>query len=92
MDIERKSIEITEICRVEGHAAVTVNFEDGVIADVQLNVFEGARFFERIVLGHKFDEIASHYLAECVPSARPGTWWRLSSLSKAYSAFVPDQS
>ncbi|MBA4078360.1 MAG: Ni/Fe hydrogenase subunit alpha, partial [Cyanobacteria bacterium PR.023] len=58
MDIERKSIEITEICRVEGHAAVTVNFEDGVIADVQLNVFEGARFFERIVLGHKFDEIA----------------------------------
>ena len=65
MDIERKSIEITEICRVEGHAAVTVNFEDGVIADVQLNVFEGARFFERIVLGHKYDEIAQRYY-----------WWR----------------
>ncbi len=57
MDIERKSIEISEICRVEGHAAVTVNFENGVIADVQLNVFEGARFFERIVLGHMYDEI-----------------------------------
>lgn len=55
--IERKTIEIPEICRVEGHSAVTVDIEDGKVKDVQLNVFEGTRFFERIVIGHKYDEI-----------------------------------
>ncbi len=52
-----KKIEIPEICRVEGHSAVLVDIEDGQVANVQLDVFEGTRLFERIVLGHKYDEI-----------------------------------
>lgn len=56
-DLERRTIEIPEICRVEGHSAVTVDIKDGKVVDVKLDVFEGARFFERIVLGHKYDEI-----------------------------------
>ncbi|HEY9714305.1 MAG TPA: nickel-dependent hydrogenase large subunit, partial [Chroococcales cyanobacterium] len=58
MTTERRKIELPEICRVEGHSAVTVDIVDGAVADVQLEVFEGTRFFERIVIGHKFDEIA----------------------------------
>lgn len=54
---ERKIVEIPEITRVEGHSAVTVDIEDGVVTDVKLEVFEGTRFFEQIVLGHKFDEL-----------------------------------
>lgn len=56
-DIDKKVIEIPEIVRVEGHSAVTVDIVDGRVRDVRLDVFEGARFFERIVLGHKYDEI-----------------------------------
>jgi len=90
MDIERKSIEITEICRVEGHAAVTVNFEDGVIADVQLNVFEGARFFERIVLGHKYDEIAHITSRVCAICSTGHVVAALKSIEGIFG-FVPDQ-
>ncbi len=54
---ERKTIEIPEICRVEGHSAVTIDIEKDKVTDVKLDVFEGARFFERIVIGHKYDEI-----------------------------------
>jgi sulfhydrogenase subunit alpha len=54
---ERKIIEIPEICRVEGHSAVTVDIQNGKVVDVKLDVFEGTRFFERIVIGHKYDEI-----------------------------------
>ena len=43
--IERRTIEIPEICRVEGHSAVTVDISDGRVANVQLEVFEGTRFF-----------------------------------------------
>lgn len=56
-DLERKIIELPEICRVEGHSALTVDIENGKVIQVKLDVFEGTRFFERIVLGHKFDEI-----------------------------------
>src|SRR3990167_5692642 len=54
---ERKSIHIPEICRVEGHSAVHVDIEGGAVTNVTLDVFEGTRFFERIVLGHHFEEI-----------------------------------
>ncbi|HEY9732585.1 MAG TPA: Ni/Fe hydrogenase subunit alpha [Drouetiella sp.] len=54
---ERTEIEIPEICRVEGHSAVTVDMENGKVVDVKLEVFEGFRFFERIVVGHQFDEM-----------------------------------
>jgi sulfhydrogenase subunit alpha len=56
-DVQRKSIVIPEITRIEGHAAVYVDIADGAISDVKLNVFEGPRFFERIVVGHSFTEI-----------------------------------
>lgn len=57
-EAERKVIEIPEICRVEGHSAVTIDIEDGKVSEVKLDVFEGTRFFERIILGHKYDEVA----------------------------------
>lgn len=53
----RKIIEIPEISRVEGHSAVIVNISNGKVESVQLDVFEGTRFFEKIVLGHKHYEI-----------------------------------
>lgn len=54
---ERKTIHIPEICRVEGHAAVYVDIVGREVAHVKLDVFEGTRFFEKIVLGHHFEEI-----------------------------------
>ena len=53
----KQVIQLAEICRVEGHAAVDVTIDNGKIESVKLNVFEGTRFFERIVLGHKYDEM-----------------------------------
>lgn len=54
---EKTIIEIPEITRVEGHSAVTVEIQENKVRKVNLEVFEGTRFFERIVLGHKYDEI-----------------------------------
>ena len=55
---ETRRIVIPEVTRVEGHSAVTVDIKDGAVVDVKLDVFEGTRFFERIVVGHKADEMA----------------------------------
>lgn len=65
---ERTIIELPEICRVEGHSSVTVVIEDNKVRKVELEVFEGTRFFERIVVGHQYDEmphITSRICAIC---------------------------
>lgn len=67
-DQERKTINIPEICRVEGHAAVHVDIAGGVVQSVTLDVFEGTRFFEKIVVGRHFDQmphITSRVCAIC---------------------------
>jgi sulfhydrogenase subunit alpha len=56
-DPEVKRIFIPEVTRVEGHAAVDVEVKDGEVTSVKLDVFEGTRYFEKIVLGHHFSEI-----------------------------------
>ncbi len=56
-DHERKTIHIPEVCRVEGHSAVHVDIDAGKVSSVTLDVFEGTRFFEKIVLGHHYEEI-----------------------------------
>src|SRR5262249_10393843 len=48
---------IPEICRVEGHSAVHVDIAGKEVVNVTLDVFEGTRFFEKIVIGHGFEEI-----------------------------------
>lgn len=53
----KKKIEIPEICRVEGHSAVHIDIVGDQVENVQLDVFEGMRFFERLIIGHQQDEI-----------------------------------
>lgn len=63
-----KKIEIPEITRVEGHEAVYVEIEGDQVLDVKLDVFEGTRFFEKIVCGNHFEQmphITSRVCAIC---------------------------
>jgi len=53
----KKRIDIPEICRVEGHSAVHVEIIGDQVKSVQLDVFEGTRFFEKLIVGHKQEEI-----------------------------------
>ncbi len=56
-DDGKKRIIIPEICRVEGHASVYVDIEGTQVKSVKLDVFEGTRFFERLVVGHHHKEV-----------------------------------
>lgn len=54
---DKRRIEIPEICRVEGHASVYVDIEGDTVKSVKLDVFEGTRFFEKLVVGNHYKEI-----------------------------------
>ena len=52
-----RTLEVEHLGRVEGHGAFTVVLDGPQVARVEFHVFEGLRLFERLVLGHRFDEV-----------------------------------
>ncbi|MBW3012072.1 Ni/Fe hydrogenase subunit alpha [Candidatus Woesearchaeota archaeon] len=53
-----KKIQLHHLTKIEGHANLTIRIDKGKVKKVSLNVVEGARFFEAIVRGRKFDEVS----------------------------------
>lgn len=51
-----KKIKIEHLCRVEGHGGITVEVEDKKVTRVNMDIFEGFRFFEGILVGRNYDE------------------------------------
>lgn len=51
------NIRIEHICRVEGHGGVTIDIEKDKVKNVELEIFEGSRFFESLIVGKSYNEI-----------------------------------
>ncbi len=52
-----KKITLNHITKVEGHAEVNISIKDGVIKKCEVHSVEGARYFEELIRGRKYDEI-----------------------------------
>ena len=52
-----KKITLDHITKVEGHAEVNISIRDGEVKKCQVVSVEGARYFESIIKGRKYDEI-----------------------------------
>ncbi len=66
-----KSYHIKHICRVEGHGNLLVEMEGDEVNHAEMQIIEGARFFEGIAVGRKYDEainIMSRICAICSTS------------------------
>ena len=66
-----KSYHIKHICRVEGHGNLLVEMDGKEVNNVEMQIVEGARFFEGFAVGRKYDEainIMSRICAICSAS------------------------
>jgi len=52
-----EKIELNHICKVEGHASLKVEINEGKLVNCELEAIEGARFFEGIVVGKHFNDV-----------------------------------
>ncbi len=52
-------IDVRHVTRVEGHGNISVDIDNGTINKVQWSVPESPRFFEAMVKGRPYDEIAT---------------------------------
>ncbi|MCF6268797.1 MAG: Ni/Fe hydrogenase subunit alpha [Melioribacteraceae bacterium] len=51
-------IDVHHLTRVEGHGNIVVNMKEGVLEKAQLEIVEAPRFFEAILKGRNFHEVA----------------------------------
>jgi sulfhydrogenase subunit alpha len=52
-----ETIRLNHICKVEGHADLAIEIIDGKLVRCELGAVEGARFFEVLVVGRRWDEL-----------------------------------
>ena len=53
-----REINLEHITKIEGHAKLRLKVEGGEVEEVEMEVFEGARYFEGIVKGRRYQEAA----------------------------------
>jgi sulfhydrogenase subunit alpha len=87
-----KSIVIDRVCRVEGHGGITVNIKDGKAAEVKMDVFEGARFFEPLVVGRTYSEVAPILMRICAICSATHTVASLMAVENAFGVGVSGQT
>lgn len=52
-----KTIELNHITKIEGHAKLHLVVEQGKIEKIEMGAFEGARYFEGLILDRKYYEV-----------------------------------
>lgn len=52
-----ESIDIPHLGRVEGHGGIHVEIENGEITQVDMEIYEGSRYYEVLVVGKHFTEV-----------------------------------
>jgi len=87
-----KSIVIDHICRIEGHGGITVNIKDGKVVEVNMDIFEGPRFFEPIVIGRTYDEVAPILMRICAICSAAHTVASLMAIEDAFGVTVSPQT
>ncbi|MBU1975223.1 MAG: Ni/Fe hydrogenase subunit alpha [Nanoarchaeota archaeon] len=62
------TIKLNHICKIEGHASLTLGIEGKKVTTCQLHAIEGSRYFEGLLLGRQFveaHEISSRICGIC---------------------------
>ncbi|UCB45963.1 MAG: Ni/Fe hydrogenase subunit alpha [Spirochaetota bacterium] len=65
------TISLDHISKIEGHASLNIKIEKNELKNLELEMVEGARFFENILKGKKYDElplISARICGVCSPA------------------------
>ncbi len=87
-----KSFVIDRVCRVEGHGGITVKIKDGEVAEVNMDVYEGPRFFESLVVGRSYGEVAPILMRICAICSPAHTVASLMAVEDAFGVEVTPQT
>jgi sulfhydrogenase subunit alpha len=84
-----RAIKIEHICRVEGHGGVIIDLEKDI---VKLEIFEGSRFFELLVVGKSYDEIPQIVCRICAICSISHMITSLMAIENAFGVSISRQT
>jgi sulfhydrogenase subunit alpha len=87
-----ENINLNHITKIEGHADLNVEIKKGKIVKCELGAVEGARFFEGIVVGRKYDEIKEITSRICGICSVSHSMTSLMTIENAFGIEVTDQT
>jgi sulfhydrogenase subunit alpha len=86
-----KTVRINHISRVEGHGGVTIAINSGKVESVQMNILEGARFLEPLVVGRRYDEVPEILCRICAICSAVHKITSIQAIEKALDVKVSEQ-
>jgi len=86
------SVVIEHLCRVEGHGGITVNIKDGRVEQINVDIFEGSRFFEPLIIGRHYDEIPPILSRICAICSAVHTITSLMAIEDAFGVKITPQT
>jgi len=90
--IMKKSVVVDHLCRIEGHAGIHVTVEDGKVTRVEMDVFEGTRFLEALVVGRSYEEIPPILSRICAICSAVHTITSLMAVEDAFDTKISPQT
>jgi len=83
---------IKEITKVEGHANLDVEMRNGKVEKCELRIFEGQRFFEKMLVGRHFSQVPLIVSRICGFCSISHLGTSIEAVEKAFSVEASDQA
>jgi len=85
-------IEVPSLARIEGHARLVVDAESGELQECRLEVFESPRFFEELLKGRHYRDVAPIIARICGVCSNSHTLVSLTATEQALGVQVSEQT
>ena len=92
MDGNTRTINIAHLGRVEGHGGIFVKVVGGRVLEVNLDVSEGSRYYEALLLGKHFLEVQGIITRVCAICSANHTVAALTALENALGITSTEQT
>ena len=77
------TITISHLGRVEGHGGIRVSLADAGVTDVNMDIHEGSRYYEKLLVGKHFRDVQGIITRVCAICSADHTVVALSALERA---------
>lgn len=86
-----RTVTVSHLARVEGHGGIHVRIVGDVVHEVNLDVFEGSRYYEALLKGKHFLEVQGIITRVCAICSASHTVTALSAIEKALGVEPPER-
>jgi sulfhydrogenase subunit alpha len=87
-----KTVTIPHLGRVEGHGGIHVTLDGTGVADVNLDIHEGSRYYEELLVGKHFRDVQGIITRVCAICSADHTVAALAALENALGVPVSDRT